>query len=317
MMTLGEYRGNSPSCDTALWLLQTDDLWALYNLLTVLMSGRYRVTTTAQARYIRVRHLWNRATTETTTATQIPGLHWISDQTVYNRLGKTGISPRRPVPRNVLTSRHLAERLQWYQQRVKWTRAKWRSALFSDEFCVLPTRAVGRTRVYRHWMERYAPNCVQQVARFDGGSVVVWTGIHLCDRCTAAPQRADIILGCRTIWCTGAACTLQESRATPPPDTSVISYGTAAWVVEQFTSCAMFASMRRRCQAVIRARGDHNRHWHFAHPMSHICLCTCFLEIMDNLLPITSWSLVACITSTSFVIKLWKSMSFLFLFGRV
>ena len=41
-------------------------------------SGRYRVTVTAQERYIQVCHLWNQTTTATTTETQIPGLRIIS-----------------------------------------------------------------------------------------------------------------------------------------------------------------------------------------------------------------------------------------------
>ena len=49
----------------------------------------------------------NQTTTATTTATQIPRLRRISDQRVCNRLREWGISPRRPVRRNILISRHL------------------------------------------------------------------------------------------------------------------------------------------------------------------------------------------------------------------
>lgn len=86
-------------------------------------SGRPRVTTAAQDRYIRVRHLRDRTTTATSTAAQIPGHGRISDQTVRNRLREAGLFARRPVRRNVLTAHHVAERLQWCQHRVRWPRA--------------------------------------------------------------------------------------------------------------------------------------------------------------------------------------------------
>ncbi|CAM1319485.1 Uncharacterised protein r2_g2783 [Pycnogonum litorale] len=59
-------------------------------------SGRPRATTTAQDRYIRLRHLRQRMTTATSTASTIPGLGTISDQTVRNRQRDAGLRPRRP-----------------------------------------------------------------------------------------------------------------------------------------------------------------------------------------------------------------------------
>ena len=72
-------------------------------------SSRNSVTTAALARYIWMRHLRNRTTTATTTATQSPGF---SDQTACNRLMEAGIFPRRPVRCNVFTPCHLAEHRQ-------------------------------------------------------------------------------------------------------------------------------------------------------------------------------------------------------------
>ena len=123
-------------------------------------SGLHTVTTVVQDRYIRVRHLRNWTSSATTTATKIPGLRRISYQTVLNRLRETGISPRKPVRRNVLTPRHLPESL-----RVEWMHAMWID-LFSHESRFLLSRADGRTGVYRHWGERCPPKCMQQVDRF-------------------------------------------------------------------------------------------------------------------------------------------------------
>ena len=60
-------------------------------------SGRPRVTTPAQDRHIRLRHLRDRFTTATSTAAAIPGQHRISEQTVRNCLREAGIRARRPV----------------------------------------------------------------------------------------------------------------------------------------------------------------------------------------------------------------------------
>ena len=63
-------------------------------------SGRPRVTTPAQDRYIRTSHLRDRMATTTTRVT--PGTPSISAQTVRNRLREAGIRACRPVVRQVL-----------------------------------------------------------------------------------------------------------------------------------------------------------------------------------------------------------------------
>ena len=78
-------------------------------------SGRRRVTTAAQDLYIRVRHLQDRFTTATSTASSILGRHRISDQTVRNRLREAGLRARRPVRGVSLNQRHRQNRLQWAQ----------------------------------------------------------------------------------------------------------------------------------------------------------------------------------------------------------
>jgi DNA invertase Pin-like site-specific DNA recombinase len=75
--------------------------------------GRLRMTTDAQDRYIRSRHLRERFTTATSTASTIPGVRRISDQTVRNRLRNAGIRARRPVRAVVLNQQHRQNRLQW------------------------------------------------------------------------------------------------------------------------------------------------------------------------------------------------------------
>ena len=53
---------------------------------------------------------------------------------------------------------------------------------FSDESRFLLHRRDGRQRVYRRRNERFAPNCVREVDRFGGGSVMVWGAITYTTR---------------------------------------------------------------------------------------------------------------------------------------
>ena len=113
-------------------------------------SGRPRVTTPAQDRYIRTSHLRDRYRMATTTARVTPGTHnpSISAQTVRNRLREAGLRACRPVVRQVLTRHHRQQRRLWAQTHRRWTRQDWQKVLFTDEsqFCL--TRGDGRIHVY-------------------------------------------------------------------------------------------------------------------------------------------------------------------------
>lgn len=140
-------------------------------------SGRPRITTPNQDRYIRVCHLRDRTRTATATASSIPGLRRISAQTVRNRLHEVGIRARRPLRRIRMTPRHREQRLQWSRSRRVWQRLRWHRVWFSDESRFLLHRVDGRTRVYRRRNERFAPCCIREADRFGGGSVMVWGAI--------------------------------------------------------------------------------------------------------------------------------------------
>ena len=138
-------------------------------------SGRPRVTTPAQDRYILNQHLRNRFLTATATASVTPGTHnpRISAQTVRNRLAENNLRARRPYVRTVLTGRHRRDRLQWADRHINWTRQDWRTILFSDESRFALSNSDGRIRVYRRMNERYADCCVLQRDRFGGGGSVM------------------------------------------------------------------------------------------------------------------------------------------------
>ncbi|XP_073671386.1 uncharacterized protein [Paramisgurnus dabryanus] len=96
-------------------------------------SGRPRVTTPAQDRYIRISHLRDRYRMATTTARVTPGTHnpSISAQTVRNRLREAGLRACRPVVRQVLTRHHQQQRRLWAQTHLRWTRQEWQKVLWS------------------------------------------------------------------------------------------------------------------------------------------------------------------------------------------
>ena len=138
-------------------------------------SGRPRLTTPAQDRYILNQHLRNRFLTASVT----PGTHnpRISAQTVRNRLAENNLRARRPYVGIVLTDRHRRDRLHWADRHINRTRQDWRTILFSDESRFALSNSDGRIRVYRRRNERYADCCVLQRDRFGGGaSVMVWAG---------------------------------------------------------------------------------------------------------------------------------------------
>ena len=139
-------------------------------------SGRPRVTTPAEDRHIRVIHLRNRFVTATSTAATALG-HPISRHTVYRRLRQHGIRARRPYRGPYLTPANQRRRLTWARQVRRWQRRDWSRVLFTDESRFSLYRNDGRDRVYRRAGERLAPNCIQQVRAFGGGSVMVWGGI--------------------------------------------------------------------------------------------------------------------------------------------
>ena len=141
-------------------------------------SGRPRVTTPAQDRFIRLRHLRNRFLSAQSTVQALPGNQRISRQTVRNRIHGAGLRAYRPYQGNVLTRRHRQARMLWANQHQAWTlRNHWRHVWFSDESRFLLQRHDGRRRVYRRRGERYAAPCVDEAPPRGGGGVTVWGAI--------------------------------------------------------------------------------------------------------------------------------------------
>ena len=106
-------------------------------------SGRPRVTSHVQDRYIRLRHLRNRFANAVSIAVDLPFRRRISSRTVLCRLAAVGIRPRRPYRGPHLTQRHLRQRLEWARRQLRRTIQRWRQILFTDESRFLLRRVVG------------------------------------------------------------------------------------------------------------------------------------------------------------------------------
>lgn len=157
--------------------------WARFqqlgNVRDLPRSGRPKVTTRNQDRYIRLTHARDRFKPATETARQTVGTHnrHISDRTVRRRLSDGGMKLRRPYVGPVLTRRHRRNCETWALNHRGWARQQWASVLFSDESKFNVSFADGRRRVYRRRGERYSQCCVLEADRWGGGNVTVWGGI--------------------------------------------------------------------------------------------------------------------------------------------
>ena len=138
-------------------------------------SGRPRVTTAADDRYIVLQHLRNRRLTAAETGRQY-GIH---PQTVRNRLRQNvqPIRAYRPYFGQILIRRHRTARRDWCCRQLHFRRADCDLILFSDECRFNLSHADGRERVYRRRGERFADACVIERDRFGGASVLVCGGI--------------------------------------------------------------------------------------------------------------------------------------------
>ena len=127
----------------------------LYSLLLALVflikdevrSGRPKVMTPRQDRYITLTHLHNRFKTAKSTSIQFG----ISRQTVLNPLCKNAdpIRARRPYVGHIIRPHNHNLQLLWAQRHLLWSQAQWARVLFTDESRFYLSFADGRICVFR------------------------------------------------------------------------------------------------------------------------------------------------------------------------
>ena len=189
-------------------------------------SGRPRITTPREDRYIERQALQERTTTANNIRRRLRDATStvVSDQTIRNRLHTANLRVRPPAIRPRLTDAHTAARPEWCTQHVRWTHEQWAQVLFTDEsrFCLDPTDR--RNRVWRRHGERFADEAVLERNRY-GGGIRHDLGWH-----KHTPQNGSLQRGWELEWCP------LPSRDFATPGASCPS---PAW-----TSCSL---SRRQC----------------------------------------------------------------------
>ncbi|KFM60078.1 Transposable element Tc1 transposase, partial [Stegodyphus mimosarum] len=123
--------GIAQSVISRLWQRFQDDS----NVSRRYSTGCPRVTTPNGDRYLAGTAKRNRRSTASDLSRQLSSATGttISRQTVYRRLGQTGLYARRPVSCVPLTETHCRLRLAWSREHVLWTPQQWACVMFSDK----------------------------------------------------------------------------------------------------------------------------------------------------------------------------------------
>ncbi|GFT97516.1 transposable element Tcb1 transposase [Trichonephila clavipes] len=98
-------------------------------------TGRLRVTTPNEDRYLAVTAKGNRRSTASDLSRHLSSATstTVSRQTGYRRLGNIGLYARRPVRCIPLTATYCYLRLPWSREHALWTPQQWSCVMFSDE----------------------------------------------------------------------------------------------------------------------------------------------------------------------------------------
>ncbi|GBM40401.1 Transposable element Tcb1 transposase [Araneus ventricosus] len=147
-------------------------------------TGRPRVTTPNEDRYLAVSAKRNRRSTASDLFRQLSSATGttVSRQTVYRRLGHIGLYARRPVRCVPLTATHCRLRLAWSREHALWTPQQWSCVMFSDESRFSLQSDSRRTFIWRAPGTRYHQENTIERHRYGGAGWLVWGGIILGSR---------------------------------------------------------------------------------------------------------------------------------------
>ena len=236
-------------------------------------GGREHSTSEVQDRFLVVqarRHRFDNATTlrrDFQNATSVR----ISTQTIRNRLHDAGLRSRRPAIRVPLTLYHVQMRLARARDHVTWTQNDWAPVLFTDEsrFCVDFTDR--RARVWRNeildvYVRPYAGAVGENFILMDDNACAHRARItdQYLEQATIVrmewPARSPDLNPIEHVW-----DMLQTAVSSRPVQPASVQELRQALLEEwdqfpQYKIRRLISSMRRRCQAVIEARGHHTRY---------------------------------------------------------
>ncbi|GFU36262.1 transposable element Tcb1 transposase [Trichonephila clavipes] len=122
-----EELGIAQSVISRLWQRFQDD----GNVSRCYSTGRPRVTTLNEDRYIFGSYCQKKQTEHSIRPVSSATGVTVSRQTVYRRLGYIGLHARRPVRCVPLTATHCRLRLTWSREHALWTPQQWSCVMFS------------------------------------------------------------------------------------------------------------------------------------------------------------------------------------------
>jgi transposase len=144
-------------------------------------SGRPRVTTASEDRFLEVQCKRNRKATAVELARTIrktDGTPKATARTVRNRLLECGFPARRSRKKPLLTKKQKKSRFQWAKDHKEWTIEQWSKVLWSDEtyFTLFPRP--GKQLVRRRPGEEMMSDCLSPTVKHGGGKIMVWGCFH-------------------------------------------------------------------------------------------------------------------------------------------
>ncbi|GFV70301.1 HTH_Tnp_Tc3_2 domain-containing protein [Trichonephila clavipes] len=179
-LEVSEELGIAQSVIFRLWQRFQDD----GNVSRCCSTGRPRVTTPNEDRYLAVTVKTNRWSTASDLSRQLSSATGmtVSRQTVYRLLGHIGLYARRPVRCVTLTATHCRLRLTWSREHALWTPQQWSCVMFSDESRFSLQSDSRRTLIWRAPGTRYHQKNTIERHRYGGAGWLVWGGIILGSR---------------------------------------------------------------------------------------------------------------------------------------
>ncbi|GFY30953.1 transposable element Tc1 transposase [Trichonephila clavipes] len=174
-LEVSEVLGITQSVISRLWQrFQDDD-----NVSRCYSTGRPRVTTPNEDRYLAVTAKTNRRSTASGLSLQLSSATGttVSRQTVYRRLGHIGLYAHKPVRCVSLTATHCRLRLTWSREHALWTPQQWSCVMFSDESRFSLQSNSRRTLIWRAPSTRYHQENTIERHRYGAAGWLVWGGI--------------------------------------------------------------------------------------------------------------------------------------------
>ncbi|GFW82434.1 transposable element Tcb2 transposase [Trichonephila clavipes] len=177
MLEVSEELGIAQSVISRLWQRFQDD----GNVSRCYSTGRPRVTTLNEDRYLAVTAKRNRRSTASDLSRQLSSATGTTDsrQTMYRRLGHIGLYARRPVRCVPFTATHCRLRLTWSREHALWTPQQLSCVMFSDESRFSLQSDSRRTLIWRAPVTRYHQENTIERHRYGGAGWLVWGGIIL------------------------------------------------------------------------------------------------------------------------------------------